>query len=142
METEHDNASLGHQLLTAIRLQDVERVRALLAAGADPNTREPARRYVYHYGYMPTDEDTALTLACNAITDERIAIVRMLVDCGADPAARNARGLDAAQVAEHTRKVAARRRRAGWLRENVDLVTMLTNAVRAIRPPIAIATRR
>ena len=126
----NDQHSPGAQLLEAIRLQDVERVRALLAAGVDPNTREPSRRYVYHYGYWLTDEDTALTLACNAITAERLAIVRMLLDCGADPAARNAKGLNAAQVAEHTRKVAAKRKRATWLREQVDLAQELAGAVR------------
>src|SRR5688572_23309107 len=91
---------LGAQLLEAIRLQDVERARALLALGADPNTREPRRRHVYHHGYLPTDHETALTLACNALTEERIAIVRMLLDRGADPAARNGNGLNASQIAE------------------------------------------
>ena len=88
MKSDDNRNSLGAQLLEAIRLQDVERVRALLTAGADPNTREPDRIYVYHYGYMPTRQETALTLACNAITEARIVIVRLLLDCGADPEAR------------------------------------------------------
>jgi ankyrin repeat protein len=131
MNRDSNQDTLGAQLLEAIRLQDVERVRALLALGADPNTREPERRYVYHHGYLPTDHETALTLACNALTEERIAIVRMLLDCGADPAVRNGNGLDASQIAERTRAAAADRKRMRWLREQVDVATELANAVRA-----------
>jgi hypothetical protein len=131
MKRDSDRDALGAQLLEAIRLHNVERVRALLALGADPNTREPERRYVYHYGYLPTAHDTALTLACNAITEERIVIARLLLDCGADPAARNAEGLNAAQVAERTRAAAADRNRARWLREQVDLTAELASAARA-----------
>ena len=128
MESDDNRNSLGAQLLEAIRLQDVERVRALLAAGADPNTREPDRIYVYHYGYMPTSQETALTLACNAITEARILIVRLLLDSGADPEARNGKGLNGGQVTERTRQAAASWRRATWLREQVDLLGELTEA--------------
>ena len=128
MKSDDKRNSLGAQLLEAIRLQDVERVRALLTAGADPNTREPDRIYVYHHGYVPTSQETALTLACNAITEARIVIVRLLLDCGADPEARNGKGLNAGQVAERTRKAAATGRRATWLREQVDLLGELTEA--------------
>ena len=128
MKSDDNRNSLGAQLLEAIRLQDVERVRALLTAGADPNTREPDRIYVYHYGYMPTRQETALTLACNAITEARIVIVRLLLDCGADPEARNGKGLNAGQVTERTWRAAATQRRATWLREQVDLLGELTEA--------------
>ncbi len=128
MKSDDNRNSLGAKLLEAIRLQDVERVRALLTAGADPNTREPDRIYVYHDGYMPTSQETALTLACNAITEARIVIVRLLLDCGADPEARNGKGLNAGQVTERTRKAAATRRRATWLREQVDLLGELKEA--------------
>ena len=128
MKSDDNGNNLGTQLLEAIRLQDVERVRALLTAGADPNTREPDRIYVYHYGYMPTGQETALTLACNAITEARIVIVRLLLDCGANPEARNGKGLNAGQVTERTRKVAATQRRATWLREQVDLLGELREA--------------
>jgi Ankyrin repeat len=128
MKSDDIQNSLGAHLLEAIRLQDVERVRALLTAGADPNTREPDRIYVYHDGYMPTSQETALTLACNAITEARIVIVRLLLDCGADPEARNGKGLNARQVTERTRKAAATGRRAIWLREQVDLLGELTAA--------------
>ena len=131
MTLDSNQDTLGAQLLAAIRLQDVERVHALLALGADPNTREPERRYVYHHGYLPTDHETALTLACNALTEERIAIVGMLLDCGADPAARNGNGLDASQIAERTRAAAADRNRMRWLREQVEVAKVLANAVRA-----------
>ena len=131
MNRDSNQDTLDAQLLEAIRLHDVERVRALLALGADPNTREPERRYVYHHGYLPTDHETALTLACNALTEERIVIVRMLLDCGADPAARNGNGLNASQVAEDTRAAAADRNRKRWLREQVDVATELADAVRA-----------
>ena len=131
MKRDGNQDTLGAQLLEAIRLQDVGRVRALLALGADPNTREPERRYVYHHGYFPTDHETALTLACNALTEERIAIVRLLLDGGADPAARNGNGLSAAQVAERTRAAAADRNRKRWLREQVDVATELADALRA-----------
>lgn len=128
MKSDDNRNSLGAKLLEAIRLQDVERVRALLTAGADPNTREPDRIYVYHDGYMPTNQETALTLACDAITEARIVIVRLLLDCGADPEARNGKGLNAGQVTERTRKAAATRRRATWLREQVDLLGELKEA--------------
>ena len=131
MNRDSNQDTLGAQLLEAIRLQDVERVRALLALGADANTREPERRYVYHHGYVFTDHDTALTLACNALTEERIAIVRILLDCGADPTARNGSGLNAPQVAERTRAAAAGRKRQRWLREEVDMAAELADAVRA-----------
>ena len=131
MNRDSNQDTLGAQLLEAIRLQDVERVRALLALGADPNTREPERRYVYHYGYLPTDHETALTLACKALTEESIVIVRLLFDGGADPAARNGNGLNASQVAECTRAAAADRNRKRWLREQVDIATELADAVRA-----------
>ena len=128
MKSDDNGNSLGAQLLEAIRLQDVERVRALLTAGADPNTREPDRIYVYRDGYMPTRQETALTLACDAITEARIVIVRLLLDCGADPEARNGKGLNAGQVTERTRKAAATQRRATWLREQVDLLRELKEA--------------
>ena len=128
MKSDDNRNNLGPKLLEAIRLQDVERVRALLTAGADPNTRERDRIYVYHHGYMPTSQETALTLACDAITEARIVIVRLLLDCGADPEARNGKGLNAGQVTERTRKAAATRRRATWLREQVDLLGELKEA--------------
>src|SRR4030095_15456943 len=131
MNRDSNQGTLDVQLLEAIRLQDVERVRALLALGADANAREPERRYVYHCGSLPTDHDTAPTLAYNGLTEERIAIVRMLLDCGADPAARNGSGLNAPQVAERTRVAAADRNRQRWLREQVDVATELVDALRA-----------
>lgn len=71
-DADTESANADHELLVAIREQDVDRVVALLHDGADPNYIE--------YGYVYSVLSIALWQQANAV---RIATA--LLDAGADP---------------------------------------------------------
>ena len=96
-------------LYAAVIRHSESAVRALLAAGADPELRQnkfeisgpiDKKSYFYQIGFMDWQWN-ALHLAVNS---DRPQLVRILLEAGADPRLTDANGLDAMKVLDSSKK--------------------------------------
>lgn len=96
-------------LYAAVIRHSESAVRALLAAGADPDLRQnkfeisgpiDKKAYFYQIGFMDWQWN-ALHLAVNS---DRPQLVRILLEAGADPRLTDANGLDAMKVLDSSKK--------------------------------------
>lgn len=89
MTQQRKQRELDAQLFSAVRKDDLAKLRLLLAAGANPSAIEVRTRQILYFGHIKGACDSALITAARRGTLASRAIIEELIKAGADIAYEN-----------------------------------------------------